>query len=133
MQGSDRPSLPVSQRLPRQIYWIIIALSVWLILSVWGFAANDTTGLVLAVVSLFILVVVALSLSLGHIARRHRRWRDDRAEPETLRDWLGRDFGSQSEELRGRAAAIQVLLPIMAVSFGMTLFAIVHHLDIFGV
>lgn len=45
---------------------------------------------------------------------------------------LGQGFETHTGRLSGAAAAIQVILPLAAVSFGMTIFAVIHHLDVFG-
>ena len=132
MQGDRRSSLPVSQRLPRGMYWIMVGLAVWLVLSVWGFAGSGYTGLVLSIVSLFLGIAVALPLLLALIARR-RRARGlglDQSEPDTLKEWLTREFSEQTGTIGARAAAVQVLLPLAAVAFGMTIFALIHHFDI---
>jgi hypothetical protein len=124
-----RSNLPASQGLPRQMYWIIVGLAVWLVASVWGFAGSRYAGLALTVVSLFIGLVVTLPLLLGLIAHRHRA-RGDHAEADTLGDWLGRDFEDHTGRMSGVDAAIQIILPLAAVAIGMTIFAVVHHLDI---
>jgi hypothetical protein len=117
--------------LHRRIYGIIVGLAAWLILSVWGFLGSGYAGLALTVVSLFIGVAVGLALVLALIARRDRRqvYRDG-DDPGSLGEWLGREFETQTGRIGGMAAAIQVLLPIAAVAFGMTIFAIAHHFDL---
>lgn len=128
MPDDRRSNLPASQALPRGLYGIIVALAGWLVLSVWGFAGDGDTGLVLAVVSLFIGIAVGLSLLLAAIHRRHHRQRPDDGEASSLTEWLGRDFESHTGRLKGAAAAAQILLPLAAVAFGMTIFALVRHL-----
>jgi hypothetical protein len=132
MSNEHDSNLPISGSLPRQLYWIVVALAVWLVASVWGFMGSGYAPLVLTVVSLFILIAVALPAILARISRRHHRWPDDHAEPGTLKEWLHREFGIEEGAVEAKAAAIQVLLPIVAVAFGMTIFAVVHHLDIVG-
>ena len=124
MNGDPRSNLPVSRHLPRQVYLILVGLAVWLIVSFWGFLGSGYSALALTVASLFIMVAVGLPLVLGLIARRRRR--NDPAEPDTLHDWLDRDFESNTGRLSTAAAAAQVILPIAAVAFGMTIFAVVH-------
>jgi hypothetical protein len=130
MQSEHRSNAPVSEVLPRPLYWIIVGLAVWLIVSVWGFASKGYTGLVLSVVSLFIGIAVGLPLILAGIARRHRATGTGKVNAETLAEWLGREFDDHTGRLKGIAAAIQILLPLAAVAFGMTLFALVHHFDV---
>ena len=124
MNGDPRSNLPASRHLPRQLYLILVGLAVWLIISFWGFLGTGYSALALTVASLFIIVAVGLPLLLARIARRRRR--KDPAEPDTLHDWLDRDFESNTGRLSTAAAAAQVILPIAAVAFGMTIFAVVH-------
>jgi len=72
MHSDADSNLPVSDQLPRQLYWIIVALAVWLVASVWGFTGKGYTELALTVVSLFLGVAVGLPLVLELIARRYR-------------------------------------------------------------
>jgi len=44
---------------------------------------------------------------------------------EPLRDWLSHSFETWTGSTSGRDAAAQVLLPIAAVAFGMTIFGLV--------
>jgi hypothetical protein len=127
--GNPRPNRPVSRGLPRQLYAIIVALAVWLIFSVWGFFGSGYTPLALAVVSLFIVIAVGLPLLLGLIARRHRADNANPTESDSLSEWLDRDFEAHTGRMRGAVAAAQILLPIAAVAFGMTIFALVRHFD----
>ena len=128
--GEVRPDLPVSQGLPRQVYWLIIALAIWLVVSAWGFIGGGYDKLVLVIVSLFIAVAVGLPLVLGMIAYRHRRALGGNWDEASLGDWAHSQFNAHSGLTRGSTAIIEVLLPICAVAFGMTLFAIVHFLTI---
>jgi hypothetical protein len=66
-----RSNIPVSDLPHHAVYWIIIGLSAWLVLSAWGFFGGGYTGLVLTVVSLFILIAVAIPVVLWQIWRRH--------------------------------------------------------------
>jgi hypothetical protein len=128
--GEVRPDLPVSQGLPRQLYWLIIGLAVWLVVSVWGFIGGGYDKLVLVVVSLFIGIAVGLPLVLALIANRHRQPLGGNRDEASLSDWAHTQFDANSGLTRGSTAIIEVLLPLCAVAFGMTLFAIVHFLEI---
>jgi hypothetical protein len=130
MRNQRQSNRPVSDHLPRQLYWIIVGLAVWLVLSVWGFAGGGYTPLALSVVSLFIGIAVVLPLVLAAIARRHPRADAGPDEADTLPEWLNGEFNSHTERLGGAAAAVQILLPIAAIAFGMTIFALVLHFDL---
>jgi hypothetical protein len=130
MTNRDNPSSEtVSSGLHPMIYCVIVGFCVWLIFSIWGFLGAGYSGLVLSVASLFIGVVVALSLVLWHISRR-RQGAAGRAEKSPLADWLSHDFAASSGNLPGSQAAIEVLLPIAAVAIGMSTFSVVLHLTI---
>jgi Na+/proline symporter len=129
MQSDRRSNLPASLELPRQIYRVIVGLAGWLVLSVWGFIGTGYSALALSVVSLFVAIAVGLPLVLALIARRHRP-RGNHAEADTLAEWLGREFEAHTGRVKGTAAVIQVLLPLAAVAVGMSIFAVVHHLDV---
>jgi hypothetical protein len=121
----------ISREFPREIYWIIVGLGIWLAVSIWGFCGSGFTALVMAIVSLLIAVIVGLA-SLVALATRRRRPQDSEPPDGSFQRWLGDGFEAHTGRLSGAAAATQVILPLAAVSFGMTLFAVVHHLDVFG-
>lgn len=111
------------------VYRAVVALAVLLVFSVWwGFAGPGYQGLVLMAVTLFVIVTVTLSLVLRHIARR-RGGTDD--EPG-LKRWLGGEFVSNSGREPTPEAALELLLPIVAVSVGMLIFAIVLRVAVPG-
>jgi hypothetical protein len=117
---------PVTSDLHRAIYAIVVGLAIWLVLSVWLFAANGPTDYLLFVVSGFISVVVSLLLILSRVGRRTAKARTGRPR---WRDWAHSDFeigqGGGRSLLQGTQAATQILLPLVAVAFGMTLFGVV--------
>jgi hypothetical protein len=100
-----------------------------LILSVWGFAGRGYSGLALTVVTLFILIATAIPLLLWRIWRNNAARQKD-ADPPSFAAWQARNFEICDGTLKGRDAAVQVLLPIAAVSLGMALFAVVLHFDV---
>lgn len=131
MQQSGRSSdRQRTQQFHPLIYWTIVGLCLWLVVSVWGFAAPGQTGLALTVVSLFIAVAVGIPVVLWGISRGARSRRKDPAETPRFGDWLACDFEDWSGRQRGRDAAVEVLLPIAAVAFGMSAFALVLHLAV---
>jgi len=100
-----------------------------LILSAWGFFGPGYSGLALAVVSAFIFIAVAIPVILWWIWRHHTT---DPDQPESFAAWQERDFEICEGRLKGADAALQVLLPIAAVSLGMAVFALVLHFDVGG-
>jgi hypothetical protein len=120
-----------SNRVHPAIYWIIVALAGWLVLSVWGFLGSGYAGLALAVVTIFIVIAVTVPLTLWGIARRYGRHRaaaqDD--SDESLSEWLAHEFDVDAGRMKTTVAAMEILLPIAAVAFGMTIFALVRYFD----
>jgi hypothetical protein len=107
-----------------RIYQTVAALALWLVLSVWFFfSAGLYTPLTDAVVSGLVLVAVGLPLILSRVGSGL----DREAHPDSLRDWFGGDFQVWGARLGAADAAAQVLLPIAAVSIGMTLFGLVFY------
>ena len=125
----ERRRAPALLGLHPMIYWTMIGLCVWLVLSVWGFLGRGYTGLVLTVVSLFVAVAVGIPVLLWRISLWAGR-RSGPAEPARLADWLARDFEASPGRQRSVDAAVEVLLPIAAVAFGMSAFALALHIAI---
>jgi len=125
----NRPNVPTSDQLHPWIYRTIVGLALLLILSAWGFFGPGYSGLALAVVSAFIFIAVAIPLSPWWISRHHTT---DPDQPESFAAWQERDFEICEGRLKGADAALQVLLPIAAVSLGMAVFALVLHFDVGG-
>jgi len=123
----------VSQELHPRVYALAIGLAAWLVLSVWSFAAGGgTADYLLFIVSGFIFVAVGLPFILSRVQRADDGAMDDGApreiRPLSFRDWAAKDFAIWEGRLSGAQAALQVLLPIAAVAFGMTAFGIAVHI-----
>jgi hypothetical protein len=111
----------------------MIAFAAWLILASWGFFSyRGAVGLMLAVVTVFVVIAVGLPWTLAHIWRRRPRPSDEAPETRPLRDWLGGEFEAWQTRLRARDAMIQLLLPLAAVAIGMMAFAIIDHFVVNG-
>jgi hypothetical protein len=118
----ERPTLSESTNLlhPR-VYALMVGLAGWLVMSVWIFSGVGSTDYLLAIVSGFIFIAVALPFILSRLRR------GDENEL-SFRTWRSRNFDTWTGRLRGSQAAAEILLPIAAVAFGMTAFGIVLHL-----
>ena len=124
-------SARVSKRLHPFVYKTIGVLALIFLLGVWEFAGDEYTGYLIAVVAGLVFVALALPLALWRIWRSHRNRakgaKTDAPEQQTFGDWASDDFeGWQDRESAGNAA-IEVLLPIAAVTFGMVAFGIISH------
>jgi len=119
---------PPNKRLHSRVYRVLIGLAVWLVLSVWLFADGGTVDYLLAIVSGFILIAVALPLILSRIGPGDDP--ADKAAPAepSFDDWSAAEFDTWQGRLSGKEAATLIALPIAAVAIGMTLFGIAFHL-----
>ena len=119
---------PVYDGLHPVIWRAIIALALWLVVSVWVFfGASGYTDVNAAVVTGLFIVAIAIPTLLWLTWRRHAGDAADTAVP-SFHDWRAGDFDTWTGRHRGARAAIEALLPIAAVAFGMTAFGLVYHL-----
>ena len=78
------------------------------------------------IISALVLIGVLIPTALWWTWRRHQS-QLAKQDGETFRDWESDEFVAWQDRMSGRAVAIQVLLPLAAVSLGMTVFAILAH------
>lgn len=117
---------PIFDHLHPRIYAGAIGLVAWYALAAWIlFDRQDDIGLLLTMVSVLLLVAVLIPLALSLVWRRHRR---DQRHPEklSLADWRAGYFSVWGARVRGTDAAIDLLLPLAAVAFGLTAIGIVY-------
>jgi hypothetical protein len=76
-------------------------------------------------VSVLLLVAVLLPWALFLIWKRHRMPYDGHAPNVMFREWRAGDFEVWGSRLRSMHAAIDMLLPLAAVAFGLTSIGIV--------
>jgi hypothetical protein len=115
---------PATNGLHPYVYAAIAALVLWFVGSVWGaFASDGYTDWLLLVVSGFLMIVVALTFVLSRVTRGDGSG-DDAAlpPPRTFRAWASGEFDTWQYRLKCKHAAVEVLLPIAAIAFGMTAF-----------
>jgi hypothetical protein len=121
---------PVFDQLHPTIYKAAIGLIVWFAVSAWVFFdRRGDIGLLLAFVTLLLLVAILLPVMLSLAWRRHRLQHDQDERQLRLRDWLAGDFAVWGSKLRAAHAAIDMLLPLAAVAFGLTAIGIVFLAD----
>jgi hypothetical protein len=108
-----------------RVYGLLVGLVLWLVVSVWLFAAGGTVDYLLVIVSAFILLALALPLIMWRVGRA-----DGAAatKPLSYRDWAAADFDTWQGKLRGKDSAVLIALPIAAVAIGMTLFGIAYRI-----
>ncbi len=113
------------------IYRSMIGLTIWLVLSVWVFFNTGAYGgLTLAVITLFFLIIVAIPVVIWKSWQHNAPPKETRTTAESFPAWASQEFSTWTGKLSGREAAAQILLPIAAVSIGMTVFGLVYYFDI---
>lgn len=121
--GNQPPGNQMTGQLHPRVYALITGLAAWLVLSVWIFSSAGATDYLLAIVSGFIFIVVALQYILSRQGPA-----TDAEERPTFRNWKSWDFDTWTGRLSGFHATVEILIPIAAVAFGMTAFGIVLRL-----
>jgi len=121
-----RHNRPTNDELHPWIYRAIVGLTIWLVLSIVVlFNRGAYAGLDIAVITLFFVVLVGIPLLLWTSWRHHTDPNEQHGYVAPFREWAGHPFETWTGGLSGRAASAQILLPIAAVAFGMTLFGLV--------
>jgi hypothetical protein len=116
---------PVFDQLHPNIYKAAVGLVALFAVAAWIlFDRQNDIALPLAIVSVFFLVAVSLPWSLSLVWQKHRVDRTDDRQL-SFRDWRIGDFAVWGSKLRSTHAAIDVLLPIAAVAFGLTALGVV--------
>jgi hypothetical protein len=117
---------PVSDQLHPNIYMAAVGLVAWFVLAAWIlFDRQSDIGLPLAMVSALLVVAVVLPWSLSLVWRKYRGASPRHAPKTSFHDWTVADFAAGDSKLHGKHAAIDMLLPIAAVAFGLTALGIV--------
>jgi hypothetical protein len=117
---------PVFDQLHPSIYKVAVGLVAWFVLTAWiFFDRQNDIGLPLSIVSTLLLVAVLLPWSLSLVWRRHEMGYQKHPERISFHDWRIGDFAVWGSKLRGMHAAIDMLLPLAAVAFGLTALGIV--------
>ena len=117
---------PVFDQLHPRIYGAAVGLIAWFALMAWVlFDRGGTTSLSLMFVTVLFVVAVALPWTLSLVWRKFQMPYERQSEPTSFRDWSAGDFTVWGAKLHGTHAAIDVLLPLIAVSLGLTAIGIV--------
>jgi hypothetical protein len=126
-----RHNRPVNDELHPLVYKTIIGLTIWLVLSIWALFDRGTyIGLVLGIITLFFVIVTAIPLVLWQAWRGVAAANGTHRHMDAFRDWASHEFVTWTERLSGKEAAIQILLPLAAVAFGMTIFGLVFNFTV---
>jgi hypothetical protein len=80
--------------------------------------------LTLSVITLFFVILVGIPVLLWLTWRRNIDPNEQHAYTAPFGEWTLRPFVTWTGRISGREAAVQILLPIAAVAFGMTIFGL---------
>jgi hypothetical protein len=118
---------PPSNGLHPYVYGAIAALVFWFVASAWeGFAADGYTDWLLVVISGFLLILATIPFVLSRVSRDDATESDaDQTPRRSFRSWASGDFDTWQYRLKSKNAAVEVLLPVAAIAFGMTAFGVV--------
>jgi hypothetical protein len=115
------------------IYMALVGLTLWLGLAIWGFGYDGQTDYLLAIVSGFLFIAVAIPSTLALMVHRQKNSDERKSSGEaSFREWMAGNFDTWQDRVKGRNAAVEVLLPMAAIAIGMTAFAIVLHFTATG-
>lgn len=107
------------------VYEAMVGLAAWYVASAWlGFGAGRYPDYLLTVVTLFIFGVVALS-ALSSGVDPHAAKHGTAGTRTAFCDWTALDFETATGPLKASEAAVEILLPLAAIAFGMTVFALI--------
>lgn len=116
---------PVFDQLHPNIYKAAVGLVGLFVLAAWSlFNRQNDVGLPLAMVSVLLLIAVMLPWSMSLVWQRHSAERQRHREI-SFHDWKIGDFAVWGGKLRSVHAAIDMLLPLAAVAFGLVALGIV--------
>jgi hypothetical protein len=108
-------------------------LLVWFVVAAWLlFGGSDYIGLALAVITLLVSMTISIPLALWRTNRTAQgssvssRATEQASEP--LDTWMRGRFATRTDQQKGSMAAIEILLPLAAVAFGITALGIVFEL-----
>jgi hypothetical protein len=120
----------VSDRLHPMVRIAIVGLALWLALSVWGFARDSYTDYLLVIASGFFMGVLALAYALWRTSRKQQAADTSENTSPSFRQWASGEFDIWQGRIKGANAAVEILLPIAAVAFGMTAFGLVLYFTV---
>jgi Na+/melibiose symporter-like transporter len=121
------PDRPVSDTLHATVYKAMIGLAIVLVLSIWSLVGTESENLARAVITALVFFAVLIPTAVWWTWRRHQSRAALQRDAESFKDWESDEFVAWQDRMTGRAAAIQVLLPLAAVSLGMMVFAILDR------
>jgi hypothetical protein len=115
---------PVFDQLHPRVHAAAIGLVAWFALSAWVlFDRQSDADLSLAMVCVLLVVAVLVPFLLSLVWKKYQGPHDPHVP--SFQDWRKGDFEVWGAKLRGTHAAIDALLPLAAVAFGLSAIGIV--------
>jgi hypothetical protein len=119
--------MSVFDQLHPKIYGAAVCLVAWFTLAAWlffdrknGIGLSNDIGLSLAMISVLLFVAVMVPWLLSLVWKKHCVPHQSYPQEIPFQDWRTGDVAVWGAKLRGTHAAIDVLLPLAAVAFGLT-------------
>ena len=117
---------PVFDQLHPRIWSTAVGLIAWFALMAWVlFDRSSDVTLSLMFVTVLFAVAIAVPWTLSLVWRKFQMPHEMQPKPTSFNDWRDGDLVVWGARLRARDAAIDVLLPLVAVSLGLTAIGIV--------
>ncbi len=121
---------PVFDHLHPKVYATAVGFVIWFAVAAWilfdhRVGGQSDVSLPLAMMSVLLLIAVVLPWALSLIWKRDRMPYDGHTTSVTYRDWRRGDFAVWGGRVHSMHAAIDMLLPLAAVAFGLTCIGIV--------
>jgi hypothetical protein len=131
--ADSRSSQRLSDHLHPLIHLAAAGLLIWFVIAAWLlFGGPGYIELALAMISVLVFMSIAIPLALwrANVAAQRLDAAANRTErkSESLSTWLQGRFATWTDREEGSAAAIEILLPLAAVAFGVTALGIVFDL-----
>jgi hypothetical protein len=112
---------PVFDQFHPGVYGVAVGLVAWFALAAWIlFDRQSDISLPLGMVSVLLVVAVLLPWSLSLVWKRHRLPPERHADGVSFNDWKTGEFVVWGSRIHSIHAAIDMLLPLAAVAFGLT-------------
>jgi len=147
MNSPARSPGPVTDRLHPLVHIVAAGLLIWFVVAAWLlFGEAGYIGLALTMVSVLVFMAIAIPWALWRTSVRAAQRAAAAGETtegaeapkhgqatEPLAVWLRGRFATSTDQEPSMLAAIEILLPLAAVAFGLTALGIVLELTRAGV
>ena len=133
-----QPPQTVSDRLHPSVHAAAAGLLIWFVMAAWLlFGGAGYLHLALVMISVLVFMAIAIPSALwraNSVAQRSNPSLTATEEAsESLETWLRGQFATSTDDEKGSTAALEILLPLAAVAFGITALGIVLELTRAGV